>query len=60
MASFAACLGLYGVFASTDGVGVEGSFWSAVWVCQPVIRSFEIVLMRPSPGGECRDTVERR
>jgi len=38
----------------------EDSFWRAVVVCQPVTKSREIVRMRPRPGVECRDTVERR
>ena len=29
-------------------------------MCQPVTRSLEIVFMRPRPGGECKDIVERR
>ena len=29
-------------------------------MCQPVTRSREIVRMRPRPGFECREIVERR
>jgi hypothetical protein len=43
-----------------DDGGEEGSFCKAVVVCQPVTRSLEIVRMRPRPGVEWRDIVERR
>jgi hypothetical protein len=60
IASLAAYLGLYPRGGSTDGAGVEGSFWRAVVVCHPVTRSLEIVRMRPRPGVECKNIVERR
>jgi hypothetical protein len=60
MASLAACWGVYVFGASTAGDETEGSFCRAVVVCHPVTRSLEIVRMRPRPGVECRDIVERR
>jgi hypothetical protein len=61
IASLAAYLGTYGcVGATPDDRGGQGSFWSAVVVCQPVTKSLEIVRMRPRPGVEWRDIVERR
>jgi hypothetical protein len=61
IASLAAYLGTYGcVGATPDDGGGQGSFWSAVVVCQPVTKSLEIVRMRPKPGVEWKDIVERR